>query len=341
MPVRMIAGRKIETGEHKVPIEKLRLDPSNVRFNHIPGPLSDKQLEDEIWKEDDTRNLMKSIQASKGLVEPPLVFKENGDYTTKEGNRRLVALRKLKEAVDNGDIEDFPTDYFGRIPVEVIPKKISSVEMDLVLAILHVSGKNEWDALNKASHIYKLHREKGLTYEQISGYLGTSKSTIVRSMDAFEECQKYLQKYKNDPVGIRRFTYFDEFFKKTYLKNKSKLNRSFLEKFGQWLSSGKFKTHRDVRKLPDILDDPDALKSFEKGTIEDSVKTLYSKFPQLGGSLWESVASTTDELRNMSRSEVQALSSDPIKRQLFNSMLKEAQSIENEVKKFKRTRVSH
>lgn len=336
MPERMVAGKKIVTEEQKISLEMLKLDPLNVRFSHFSGPLLDEQLEKIIWEEDDTRELMKSIRASKGLLEPPLVVKENGYYLTKEGNRRVVALRKLKEAVDRKEVDDFSPDYFKRIPCEVLPKKITPTEMDLILAIYHVSGKKEWDALNKASHIYKLHQKQGFTYEDIAKHLGVSKATIKRALDAYEECQKYLQKYPKDPLGIRRFTYFDEFFKKTYLRKKALMDRSLLDEFHEWLAAGKFKTHRDVRNLPEILEDPDAAKAIRKSHIDDALKTLYTKFPELSDPLWETVASTVNALRNMPRSEVHALLEDSARGRLFMSLVKEVEAVKKDLERAKR-----
>ncbi|MEM3452395.1 MAG: ParB N-terminal domain-containing protein [Candidatus Hadarchaeum sp.] len=336
----MVAGEKIETREERIPLWKLKLDPTNVRFSHLPGPLSDKELEDEIWKENETRDLMKSIQAAKGLIEPPFVMEGDGYYIIKEGNRRVVALRKLKEAVDNGEIDDFPASYFDKIPCEIIPKKIDPIRMDIMLAVWHVSGKKEWDALNKASHIFKMHRDKGLTYDIIAEYIGVSKSTIKRALLAYEECQRFLKKYPNDPVGIKRFTYFDEFFKKSYLVQKATVDRSFRDKFMEWLAAGKFRTHRDVRVLPDILEDTDATKELEKGTIEDALNTLYRKYPDRGDPLWETIASAVEVLRSMPRSEVKAILEDQAKRHLFSNLVSEVDTLKAELNRIRNGRSS-
>src|SRR5947209_18107302 len=82
------------------PIRRLKLDPTNVRFHHLAAPLSDTEIEAKIWDEDDTRQLLREIIASRGLTEPPLI---DSNSTVREGNRRLVCLRKLSEKTHRGE----------------------------------------------------------------------------------------------------------------------------------------------------------------------------------------------------------------------------------------------
>ena len=82
-------------------LDSIRLDPENPRFRDIlllgGKSYTDKELEEQIWQEDDTKDLFNAIKASKGLQEQPLITK---DGIVKEGNRRIVCLRKLRKLVN-------------------------------------------------------------------------------------------------------------------------------------------------------------------------------------------------------------------------------------------------
>src|SRR4051812_19711271 len=83
-----------EADTQDVPVSELRLDPENVRFFHIKDRLlTDSEMDELIWKEPASKALLRSILASGGLSNPPIITKGK---TTKEGNRRLVALRRAR-----------------------------------------------------------------------------------------------------------------------------------------------------------------------------------------------------------------------------------------------------
>src|SRR5437016_3397866 len=101
-----------ETKTEFIDLDELKLDPRNVRFRHVNGLLSDKEIEKEIWEEHEARDLQKQIIASGGLTNQPIV---NSDRVVKEGNRRIVCCRKICELIKAGKLEDFPKDAFEQI----------------------------------------------------------------------------------------------------------------------------------------------------------------------------------------------------------------------------------
>ena len=100
---RMFVRGEIKVEIREVPIDDLKLDPNNVRFKHIDRLLTDAKIEEIIWEEQDTRDLMKSIRVSGGLMERPVV---SSDYVVKEGNRRVVCLRRLKNLAHEGKVPE-------------------------------------------------------------------------------------------------------------------------------------------------------------------------------------------------------------------------------------------
>jgi len=104
-----------------------------------------------------------------------------------EGNRRLAALKKLKDAVEGNATErkwkeiaadsNLPADFFDKIPyIEVTDRKAVSA----FLGFRHVTGIKEWEPAEKAQFIAYLIEDENLTYEQVMRKIG-SKTPTVRS----------------------------------------------------------------------------------------------------------------------------------------------------------------
>src|SRR2546426_3831008 len=171
-----------------LPLKKLKLDPNNVRFHHFANRLSDAQIEEEIWKESDTRDLFREILNSRGLSEPPIV---DSSLVVMEGNRRLVCLRKLSERTHNGEYPQMPENTFDSVTCYVLPKDTSQKDIAILLGRLHVSGKKEWKALNQAAHIYELFNKHGASQADITNLMSMSKSTVGHMIKAFQLTTDY------------------------------------------------------------------------------------------------------------------------------------------------------
>jgi len=132
-----------------IPLSKLKLDPKNVRFKHLDRTLNDKEIEDWISNEGDTRSLLKEIRFSNGLSEKPYVQEiSNGEFKVIEGNRRTVCVRKIKQEIESGKEKEITLSTIDPQQCIVLPKDVSDKEFSIFLARLHVSGKKEWAALN-------------------------------------------------------------------------------------------------------------------------------------------------------------------------------------------------
>ena len=149
-------------------------------------------MEDIIWEEDDTRELFSAIKASGGLQELPLITEEG---VVKEGNRRIVCLRKLRPQVNEGKFEHIKPGTLDNVPVKVLSLDITAVEIDVLMARYHVSGKKEWAALNQAERISRMYNEEGLPVERIAEVIGKSKPWVYQKIWAFEKTVEFLKKF--------------------------------------------------------------------------------------------------------------------------------------------------
>lgn len=101
-------------------------------------------------------------------MEPLYVVKHGGKFLVKEGNRRTVALRKLQEQVEMGQV-NFPRGYFSRIPCEVFREDVPAEEIALFLTRIHVKGKKRFEKSNQAAYLYYLNRELGVPQDKLVG----------------------------------------------------------------------------------------------------------------------------------------------------------------------------
>lgn len=319
-------NRKISEREWLV--EKLRLDPQNVRFKHLDKLMTDSQIENYIWEESDTKDLYRAIVASGGLSEKPFV---TADGVVKEGNRRLVCLRKAREAARSKKLEGVPSDAFDKVIVEVFEDGITPAEMDLWLARVHVSGKKQWSALNQASHLFGLYHDRGYSYEQIRELLGMGKAEVMRKIQSYKATQDYLK--QTGATEITDYSFFEELYKKRELGIKFDGDKEFRENIYKWIKTGKFDETgaKDMRFLMDVLNDADAKAAFEKRGMRAARHELNKKNPALGDPVFKAVDSALTALKNMPRETLKNLSANKNQIALLKALQDEVQLVLDEV----------
>lgn len=300
--ISVLPDEKILSELKDISIEKLKLDPNNVRFRHLSNK-SDDEIEEEIWNEADTRNLYGEIFASRGLTNAPVV---DHDLIVKEGNRRLVCLRRLSEAAHAGLLKDIPTDQFDVIQCFVLPKDTSPKALAIYLAREHVSGKKEWRALNQAAYLNELYTKFKFSYDDLKNLLSMGKSTVIRKITAFRATVDYGDDYgKSDDGWINKYSYFDEAYKPR-LKNWM-MEESHLEDFKHWVAEKRLPTGMSVRKLHEIIENDAVYAEFEKGSPETALKRAMSMLskedPAKTSTVFKAIKVAIDRLGSMPRNE--------------------------------------
>ena len=313
--------------QEEVPTEKLRLDPENVRFRHLNKVMNEKEIEEYIWNEPDSKILFKQITASGGLSELPYVTPE---YLVKEGNRRIVCLRKANEMQKTGQLDGkLPKDAFDKVQVNVFNDGIPPEQIDVLLARWHVTGKKEWDALNQANHIWKMYHERGMSFERIRDLVGLSKGQVIQKCKAYEYTIAYMKEMEDD--DIKKFSFFEEMYKKKDLRDWVEKNPTNLKRFYLWVKDGKFNVTgaRDVRRLPEILNDEEALSAFDgkNGNLEKAVFELQKKNPAISSWTFKSIEDATNALRTMPRQEYEAIPEKEAEVRMLKTLHKEIEKI--------------
>lgn len=319
--------RTIEAELRAVPLKLLKLDPRNIRFKHIPQTLTDAEMEKKIWEESDTRELYNEIKFSQGLNEAPIV---DSDYFTREGNRRVVCLRKLLEPVAKGKTA-IPREKIDPVQCIVLPKETPESDIAIYLTRVHVSGKKEWRALNQAAQVYELYNTHRFSYEQIRESVSISKQTAINMEQAYKKTLEYHTKYPDDKEWLGRYSYFYELFKPKSLREWTEKEGN-VELFGKWVAEGKLKKGEEVRSLPKIISDPEAYEAFVSKGNKDAIDILSEKDPTADSMTYRRLQTALTAIQDFPRNELLHTVKNKAKLQLLEKLHAELGSLIKDIK---------
>src|SRR5690349_10553683 len=126
-----------------------------------------------------------------------------------------------------------------------------------------------------------MHREFSLTQDEIATRLRMSKSRVNQLIRAFDVMKsKYLRKYPA-PAGIRKFSYFEELYKKPDLRDWLDSTSDAEDLFVDWVGKNKISQGVDVRELAPIVANEDAVKALSADGFEAAQRVLSEDNPAL------------------------------------------------------------
>ena len=184
----------------KVAVERLRLDRMNPRLAGEAEHASDEAIIAHLYRAAELDELLQSISTNRYLDIEPLVVMHAPDsnaLTVLEGNRRLAALRLLREPVLARRIESaeklrisVPTvgDSIRATLDRVSVYPVASRELARAfIGFKHINGPAKWDAYAKARFAadwYKAGQADGVGLEQIANAIGDRHDTVKRMVSA-------------------------------------------------------------------------------------------------------------------------------------------------------------
>ena len=174
---------------HECPVGLLRLDLENPRLQ--TGSDFDISTEEELIEVladiAALDELVLSICANSYLNLEPLIVcgPDGGPYTVLEGNRRIAAVRLIKDPI-------FAARLGIKIPVPLDQKVLDSIEHVLVYRVTghgdarefigfkHINGPQRWDAYAKAKYVTEWYKkaERKLTIDEIAAKMGDNNNTL-------------------------------------------------------------------------------------------------------------------------------------------------------------------
>jgi hypothetical protein len=294
-------------------------------------------MEEYLYDEEDVKLLIRQIIHDKKVQQPIYVIEDSDvKYIVKEGNRRTVALRRIDYDIKAGKIKEFEKNHFEVVPVFVLHG--TKHEIDVFVAQDHVSGKNQWAALNKASVVYDFIENHSESIEEVAVELGMTKSKISNLYEAFKATEKYGKRHPEDKNYVTKFSYFMELYQSRVLKNWLSEDPSNLDYFIELVWKNKLEaTYKGPRKLAKIIAVQNPLRAkalaeldAENGDIEQafSVITEYQK-SSIG--IWADIKKLRSVFDKTSYDEFIIAVEDPEKFQLLEEILAKTMNMRDEI----------
>ena len=186
----------------KVPVERLRLDRRNPRLLGTDENASDEAIVARLYLSTGLGELLQSISANGYMDIEPLVVmgdfdSENGALMVLEGNRRLAALRLLREPdlvqriraseglrISIAPIADSLRATLDEVSVYPVADRERARSF---LGFKHINGPAKWDAYAKArfaAQWYRSGRAEGTDLTAIANAIGDKHGTIKRMVSA-------------------------------------------------------------------------------------------------------------------------------------------------------------
>ena len=184
----------------KVPVERLRLDQMNPRLIGQAENASDESIIARLYRSAEINELLQSISSNGYLDIEPLVVIHDSErrcLIVLEGNRRIAALRLLREAdlaeriaasagfrIKVPSVGDSLRATFDQVSVYPVASRERARSF---IGFKHINGPAKWDAYAKArfaAEWYKEERLHGVSLEDIAGSIGDRHDTIKRMVSA-------------------------------------------------------------------------------------------------------------------------------------------------------------
>jgi hypothetical protein len=295
-----LGNADFELERKRLPVDDLRLDPDNQRLSYLlklnGATPTEQKLQELIWDMDAVKDLYTSIYQNGGLINDPIVTR---DFVVVEGNCRTVCLRELRKR--------YPDDERWKwVNVQLLPARVSAEQLTMFIGELHIAGKIEWRAFEQAEFVWKMNSVYGKSFDFLASHLRWTRAKLAQKIGAYEETKLYLEETR-DPEGINRFSHFEEFMKKKELRERRDTDPAFMPQFRGWVRDSHFPDAKDVRFLPDILENVTAFSAFKSGGAPAAREVLQNANPALVSNFWSTVDRATRELREIPLVEVEDL----------------------------------
>lgn len=202
----------------------------------------------------------------------------------------------------------------------------------------HVSGKNEWAALNKASVVYDFIDNHGESIEEVAVELGMTKGKIANLYEAFKSTEKYGKRFPDDKSYVTKFSYFMELYSSRVLKNWLAEDPTNLDYFIELVRKNKLEaTYKGPRKLAKIIAIPNPLRAkalaeldAENGDIEKAFSVI-TEYQKNSSGIWTDIKKLRVIFEKTRYDEFILAVEDPEKFQLLEEIIEKTIKMKDEI----------
>ena len=196
-------------------VSSLAFDLRNPRLAgfDLAGGATETELVKVLWDTMDVRELVLSIAAS-GFFrhEPLIVAREDGKNIVIEGNRRLAAVKLLRDPVLAKELTVSVPDLAPAeaAALETLPTVRGTREsMWRYLGFKHVNGPAKWSSYAKSRYVAEVHDKYGVGLDDIAGQIGDTHKTVrrlYRSLMVIEQAER-MELFRRDDRWRTHFSF--------------------------------------------------------------------------------------------------------------------------------------
>ena len=323
-----LLGETIQLSNDYVNIDTLKFLKDNPRVYAVTHghPDFDNLIEEEqqdvifknLLKEPSVKNLIPDVQRHGGLIDPILIRHDTKEVI--EGNSRLAVYRDLYRKEKKGEWEFIPCDIVSNLTDE---------QQAAFLNQIHVKGKTQWSAYEKANFAY-VRTKQGWNEDKIAELFGESPGTIRTRIKVIEMMKD------NHDSDRSHFSHYNVLVRvpaiSKGMNDRDGLGSCLLEKIRN-LGSDEDDSHfaaQDLRKkLPVILKKPKVLKKYIDGRIDLHEGYQHAKISHVE----ERIKGAKTLLEDVSKQEVSQLEKNELNafKQAVRKLSREIQRIEKMV----------
>ena len=209
-----------------------------------------------MCKLDHVKTLKTSIDANGGLLEPVIV---RGNIVL-EGNCRLAAYRLLAKSDIN---------KWAYIRCTVLPDDITEEQVLSLLGTIHIIGRMDWNAFEKAGYLYRTKQKSRRPIRAIADDLGMKVSEATLAVKVYERMRE------EEDIQPKKWSYYYELLKNPSIVNADEENpdMKIVPKVIEKIKNEEFTDAKDIRKIGTVIksqneDALDVLNEFLDGEID-------------------------------------------------------------------------
>lgn len=318
-----ILGHPIEVADDYVHIDQLKFLRDNPRVYACTHGLPDfddlleEQQQEEIFKkllqQPSVKNLAPDIKRHRGLIEPILIRRDTMEVI--EGNSRLAVYRDLRQKEQTGEWDLIPCD---------IVSKLTAEQLAALLSQIHVKGKTQWSAYEKANFAF-VRSQRDWTPSRIGELFGESETTIRTRIKVIEMMND------NQDNTLSHFSYYDVIVRNFDI-SKAIDDRSDLKSYlfdairnlGSDDDTADFTAQELRKKLPYVLKKPKILSKLVKGKLDLDDAYQNAKISKIE----ENIKKAKDLVEDVSQEEV-----DRLERSGFRALRGHVRKLSQQVKR--------
>ena len=293
----------------QIPLDKLRFDPTNPRIAERlgDGPTQAQIEQLLLTGEMRARELVPSFMENGFIPYEPLIVRPSGSqFVVVEGNRRLAALRSMKNSKDPEELAAFERHHLESVPCLIFTG--DDRQLLAYLGLRHLSKTKDWSTSAKGAFVERMLTAGHDLAEaaRLTNTTTTSLRLILLTRRLFERAGTLgLEVPQIGADGETFFWHLGDAVRrtrtKTYLRleedpdplNQPVVDETRFEHLVTWLY-GNSKTKRQrivqsIRDIPDLdkcLGDDRSIKALENGfSLEEAQEELQAAGATIQGHL--------------------------------------------------------